>query len=114
MLRILKARPEGLFEQTGPSAIFFEGYDDNGTYGYTAIEFIIDNASMHLEVVRWSHGILKKMIEDWKTIKMLCEFHNCKRILASQPDTTDTRWPKLIKHFGFPQPKAVLVSRQEV
>ena len=88
---------------------------DNGTqYGLLALESFGTNVNVHLEVFYWTPRVLKRMIADWPKVVAIAVDMGAICLLAINRNYNDKRWPKLIKHFGFPQPATVAISHQEV
>jgi hypothetical protein len=82
---------------------------------YLGVEVVGSIAAIHSDVVRWSHNCAKKIGADWQAWKeRYVSEYGIKKIVATFEDATDKKWPKFIKMFGFPEPKAVLFSVMEV
>ena len=103
MIRLLKARPEGIkvFDGLCSDAKYFENYDDDGPYMYQGIELLSDKAIMHIHMLRFNHAIHKKTRADWDvTVRMLLKM-GIKSIVGYNPDKDDSRWPNFIILFVF-------------
>lgn len=107
-------KPSGYFEKLPDHYLWFNLFDENGTYAYIGIEVIDKWASFHTHITRWSHGIAKSLKMDWKELVLICKKLGATVAIASNDDMNDTRWPKFIKLFGFPKPQPVLISKQEI
>ena len=114
MVKRLDKKPEGFFVDSAGNFMWFGFYYKNEIYAYVAIELLGSIASVHTEMVRWSHRIARTMQIDWEEIKFICKSFGVVEVVASNNDVNDKRWPKFIRLFGFPEPKPILVSRQEI
>jgi hypothetical protein len=109
MIRVLKEKPE-CFKHVTREAIYIEAYNDKGPYAYVMLEFDYTVAGFHLEVIRWSHRILKEMKHDWIEVLDMCRDRGANKLMAQNTAMDDQRWPRFIKHFGFPEPMPVMIS----
>jgi len=107
-------KPKGYFTKLPDHYLWFDLFDEHGTYAYVGIEIIDIWASFHTHIIRWSHCIAKSLKLDWEELVFLCKEKGVKIAVASNEDMNDTRWPKFIKLFGFPEPQTVLISKQEL
>ena len=114
MVKRLENKPEGYFKEGLDNFMWFGLYYKKEVYGYAAIEIMGTFASVHTEMVRWSHHVARTMKIDWEEIKFICKFLGVIEMIASNNDVNDKRWRKFIRLFGFPEPKPILVSRQEI
>ena len=115
MVKRLDKKPEGYFKQShNDNFMWFELSYKKEPYAYVAIEILGTFASLHTEMIRWSHNIAKIMQIDWEEIKFIYKRFGIKEMIASNDDVNDKRWPKFIRLFGFDKPKPILVSRQEI
>lgn len=115
MIYHLRNKPPGIFEHLQGKHDWLMTFNDDGPYGYMAID--MDGrgmAAIHVYPIRWGREVLKDTLRDWKYIKRFLKANKCHRIVASNPDIKDKRWPKFIKYFGFPEPQLVWMSVQEV
>jgi len=110
----LDNKPLGRFEKLPDHYIWLELYDNKGTYGYVGVEIISIWASIHTEITRWNHKVVRSLINDWKEIKSICRREGATQAIASNNDLQDDRWPKFIGLFGFPEPHIILISKQEL
>ena len=97
---------------------WFEAYETgcSSPYAYWALQYGDDKSiGIHLEVMCWSHNILRQMIvHDWPWLKNEAKKMGATTLFAANKNYQDERWPKLIKHFGFPKPQVLALSVQEV
>lgn len=113
-IRKLKERPE-CFSETAEPHIWIQGYNDKGPYAHMALGFYHDSALVHLEVSRWSPGILTGLKQDWEKVKELCRQKGAVRIIAQKNEYEKSpTWPGFIRHFGFPEPVLMAISTLEL
>jgi len=85
-------------------SIFFEGFDEDGIYGYLAVDLRMpENAIVHLQVFRWSKTILKHLLSDWNIIKDALKRLNVKTVGVTKIGFSDEnkKFIKFVKYFGF-------------
>ena len=114
MIKQLEQKPEGLFKKLPDHYMWFELYYKKEVYCYIGIEIISVWAAFHMHVIKWNHNITKTFFKDWKTLKATCRELGATTVIASNEDLNDKKWPKFIKMFGFPEPKHLLISNQEI
>lgn len=118
MIVISTKRPLEVFDHIGTAEdhYWFEVSDIDGIALYVSLGRIKGSrlGNVHLEVLRWSSTILKGMMVLWPTIVALAGHIGCHSLIAANWDYEDKRWPKLIKHFGFPEPKIMSISQQDI
>lgn len=114
MVKRLTKKPEGYFKGSADNFMWFGLYYKKEVYAYAAIEILGNFASVHTEMIKWSHRIARTMKIDWEEIKFICRSLGTVEMIASNNDVDDKRWAKFIRLFGFPEPKPILVSRQEI
>jgi hypothetical protein len=94
-----------------------KGFDKNGVYAYMGIDLRMpENAVLHLEVVRFSHTILKQLVGDWQGIVRILKENNTKTIAVTQSGETKDHevWLKFIRWFGFCDIVKQITSIQEI
>ena len=115
MIKELKSRLDVMFDaELDGDHHWLMGFNDDGTYAYSALKIEGKEAVIHLNVIRWNKGILKEMLADWEEILYACRNAGATSIIAANKDYLDKRWPKLIKYFGFDKPTIVAISKQEI
>jgi hypothetical protein len=114
MICFLPEKPAKVFDHLDDHHMWIQGHDGNGPYGYVAIKFEGDKAVIHLELVRWAKCIMYRLLVDWEAILNTCRLKGAKTLVAANYNYTDPRWPKLIRHFGFPEPEIMALSHREV
>ena len=114
MVKRLTKKPEGYFKGSADNFMWFGLYYKKEVYAYAAIEILGNFASVHTEMIKWSHRIARTMKIDWEEIKFICRSLGTVEMIASNNDVDDKRWAKFIRLFEFPEPKPILVSRQEI
>jgi len=114
MVKRLDKKPEGYFKGSADNFMWFGLYYKKEVYAYAAIEILGTFASLHTEMVKWSHSVARMMKIDWEEIKFICKSLGVVEMVASNNNVNDKRWPKFIRLFGFSEPKPILVSRQEI
>jgi hypothetical protein len=96
---------------------YIRGFDENGTYAYFALDLRFPGAAvLHLEAIRFSHGILKKMKIDWEGVKRILNVNGVKILTATRIGTIDEykEWIKFIRHFGFNDVKQQVTAVQSI
>ncbi len=83
---------------------------DNEVVCYFGLIYIDQAAILHAEFLKWNYGIAKAVKRGWPKVIEICKAAGCNYILATNEDTEDSRWPKLLRLLGFPEPKLVLSS----
>jgi hypothetical protein len=113
MVRTCK-RPQ-CFEKLEDDFMYFEGYDTE-PYVYAAISFHPPNAYMHLEVIRWSHNILKNLIVDWSILKKIIKENGVNIITITKPGTLaeNEAFVKFLNRLGLSQPHEILIAAYEI
>ena len=111
-------KPDKIFDHLSDEAKYywFEISDLLGPAYYVGIGTIKGQkeAAIHFEVLRWSVDILRGMKQHWPFVVAFAKHLGCSALVAANWEYLDKRWPKLIKHFGFPQPKIMAISQQEI
>ena len=102
------------FKHIATTSRWYELVDDKGVFGYMALKEELPAVGLHLEILRWSHNVLKTMIEDWQWVLHVVRQMGATNIYATNPNYKDRRWAKLLKHFGFPEPKVMALTVMEV
>lgn len=97
-----------------PCRWFELSYDGGKVYGWLALQPEPPNVGVHLQMRQWSPSIAKQMIADWPLIVDCARRLGGRLLWAANENYTDKRWPKLIRHFGFPEPRVVSLSMQEI
>jgi len=114
MVKRLDKKPDGYFTKLPDHYMWFELYYKSELYCYVGIEIISIWASFHTHVMKWNHNIAKTLFADWHTLKKICKGLGVTQLIASNENLEDKRWPKFIKMFGFSEPQAILISKQEL
>lgn len=84
-------------------------------YGWGALQRDVPNMGVHLNVYRWSPAVLKQMKLDFEAVIVpMAKEMGAKTMYAVNKDYLDARWPKLIRHFGFPKPEIMALSSRKV
>lgn len=117
MLDTLTEKPDGLFGDINgrdTEQEFFVGWRWEGQkkciYAYVALEYNRPAVAVHFEVARFSPSILRSMRVDWQGVKSHLERRGITYIVAANNNWQDTRWPKMLKHFGFESTKLIRFS----
>ena len=111
MIRFLKTKPMG-FDHLPDHYEWFE-LVKNSVYAHVGIEIVGEYASFHINVLEWNHNIAKVLRLDWEDLKSYCRLKGATKAVASNK-TEDKLWVKFIKMFGFPEPKIIVISEQEL
>ena len=96
---------------------WIKGFDDKGVYAYMGIDFSMPYAAViHLEVVRFSHTILKSLVDDWYGIKRILRENNVKIMAATKIGLIEDheKFIRFIKIFGFKDVKQQFTAIQEL
>ena len=97
--------------------IFHELYDENGIYGFAAMDFRFRPfCYLHLEINRWNHRVFKEMKKDWIFAKNIIRSLDCDTVVLTKAGTLAKQksYKKLIESFGFPEPIECTISSREV
>ena len=116
MIRKCDEKPE-VFKDVSDGFYYMESYDDNGIYAYWGFDLRFAKAAvLHLESVRFSHRILKSLMEDWIIIKaILSDVHVRDLVVTREGDLSDhKKWIKFISYFGFNDVKQQVTSIQQI
>ena len=115
MIIRLKEKPEKVFDHIDMDCIWLEGHDDFGLFGYGALKFVDGRGSYHLEFTRFSMGVYESMKRDWPEFISICKENGCKVLSVAPTGDVDLKqWTKLIKLFGFPEPKLIPISEMKI
>jgi len=117
MIKLLKERPKETLhiEEPGSCAWHELSIDKTGdVYGWIGVCIIEDQAGLHLVFSGSIIGVYNQAQKDFKGLKRALRDYGVTSIVASNPNTEDKRWPKLIKNFGFPEPELVYISTMEI
>ena len=94
-----------------------KAFDNNGVYAYLGLDMRVpESAVLHLEVIRFSHHILKKLVGDWQGVVRILKQNNIKRIVVAKSGIIDDnrKFLKFIRWFGFHSVEQQFVSIQEI
>lgn len=81
---------------------------------YMALDIVSSDAGIHLHMINWSHSVYKELKLEWEEIKDFLRMREVSRVIATNSDLDDWRWPKFIKMFGFPKPAMLKISKLEI
>lgn len=100
---IRECKKPGIFQDLKDNLYYIEGYDENGIYAYMGFDVIGTNAILHLEMVKFSHIIMKNILNDWKIIKQTLKNAGITTICASRVGKIEDydHWIRFVKKFGF-------------
>lgn len=99
---------EGFDEQ-----LYFKGCSDldpSRAYAYSHIQRSGDFGYLHLNVVRWSTGILRLMRRDLEDLKAVFRARGIKRVMGMHPMEGCDKWAHFIQLIGFPEPAETQVD----
>jgi hypothetical protein len=116
MVRILKEKPE-IYSVLHNDHLFYELYDENGVYGYAALDFCwLPNCYLHLEISRFSPGIYENLVEDdWPEAQRIMVKHGASRVIVNhRSNDKDALFSKFVQKFGFSEPIKYITSYQEI
>ena len=94
-----------------------EAYDDSGVYAYFGLDISTPGwAALHLEVLRFSHSVLRKMIVDWELVKTIVKRVGVEKVVASNEGVLGDhgKWARFIGYFGFEDITEIVTSIQEI
>lgn len=86
----------------------------NEVYGWVGVGLVHDHAALHLIFNRSMTGVYRQAKKDWDELKRLLKTYGVKKLVATNENIKDDRWPKLLKMFGFPKPRNIWISSKEV
>ena len=101
---IEKCEKPDVFNQFEYEMYYIRGFDGDGVYAWLAIDLRMAGlAIIHLEVVRFSHRVLKNLISDWQGIKDILRGSQVEQVVTTRVGTPSdhSTWIKFIKWFGF-------------
>ncbi len=114
MLKFLTEKPKGHFEDLPDDQgfIWLEGFTGGEqVYSYIALQIVGVHAGLHVEIVEFSHKIMKVMELDHAYLIGILNGFGVKNITASNKNLEDEdRWAKFIKRLGYPPPEKVMIS----
>ena len=93
---------------------WIEGTKDDIIYGYVAIKQADETANIHMEIIKWSHNIMREALIDWENVKGLCKHLGIKTIFVPGQQEIDSTWTKFVKLFGFSDIEQILIAKQEI
>lgn len=94
---------------------YLELSNESGPYIHLAVEIIGPYASIHANMLRWTHNVFKDAVKEWENLILFTFIpFGVTQITANTPNINDKRFPKLIKLFGFPEPVNILISTMEI
>jgi hypothetical protein len=114
MIRALPDKPDIFDKLKEPHDWFWEGYNDQGVYGWMAIKREHESAVIHLEFIpeRFKVSMFKGLFRDWKEIRDFLKGVGIQRLIGvCGPD--DTKMHRILQLFGFPKPQIVAVAYME-
>ena len=113
MVRVCE-KPE-CFNQLEGDFIYFEGYCDF-PYVYGAVSFNGKIGYLHLEVIKWSHNILKRMIVDWDIFKNIIKKNGVKHLIITKKGTLSENrgYVKFLSKMGLSSPQEILIGEYEI
>ena len=97
--------------------IFIRGYDNDGTYGYMALDFRAPKMCIvHLEMTRFTAGVLKSLKGDWANIVARLKKDGIKHLATQRLGVLADYgpWLKFIRHFGFTDVQQIVSSVQNI
>ena len=113
MLECIAEKPNCFNHINGPT-INFRAINETGIYMEVVVQVNNTMASLHVDMKQWNHNILKELLRDWKALKSVMANRGIVKFIASNADCNDDKWGKFIAYFGFPEPKQILISEQEI
>jgi len=116
MIRFLKDKPL-CFKNMDDVPLFYEMSSNGIVYANAALDFRYPpNCLFHLEVHRWNHGVLKRLMDDWQTALVVIKGKGATRIVATKAGKLSDQksYTKLLKLFGFCDPVEFTVSEQYI
>ena len=113
MIRQIENKPE-ILEYVKDDFVYFELLDEKGLYGYMALRRLEDRADIHMEIIRWSHNVLKHMKTSWlPEFKRMCRINGVKEVVGRQGGQ-DKKFGKFAQYLGFCKPEFVQMTRMEI
>ena len=114
MIKHLNDKPKIFSHLNG--GVFYLLNDENGTYGYGALDFTYyPFCILHLEVTRFDHFVFQNLRDDWEKTKDIVRSYGGTRVIVNHPsDDKNKLWSKFVMKFGFKKPVKYLTSYQEI
>lgn len=92
-------------------------YEDE-VYGYAVLDFRFKPyCALHLEICKWGHGIFKELTrKDWNFAKNIIRSQDCHTVVLTKKGLIEdqSKYMKLIRACGFPEPVQFTQSQQEI
>lgn len=112
MLECIKEKPN-CFNHINVPTLNFRAINEDGIYMEVAVQENYTIASLHIDMKKWNHNILKELFKDWDALKSIMAHRGITKFIASNA-ADDDKWKRFISYFGFPEPKWILISEQEI
>lgn len=112
MLRICK-KPE-CFDLNG-EFLYFECFNLE-IYAYIAASINIPNVLVHLQVIKWSHNVLKNFYFDWMEFKHIMKSNGVTQMVITKEGRLEDNksWVKFLSKFGLCEPKQVMIATYDL
>lgn len=96
--------------------VYFEGYDKRGAYGYVAFTPTPPHAVFHLEITRFNHNILKKLMVDWKVLQKTMKKVGIDKITIIKDGNlkSNKSYIKFLEKMGMSEPHEILIANYEL
>lgn len=95
---------------------YYTGADAGGDYLYVAFTPKPPTTIIHLEVVRFSHNILRMMIADWQDLKRVWMTLGIQRMIITKEGNLkdNVSYIKFLAKLGLPCPDEFLIANYRV
>ena len=113
MLECIAEKPN-CFNHIADPTLNFRAINETGIYMEVAVQENNTMASLHVDIKHWNHNVLKELFKDWEALRFVMAGRGTTKVVASNSDVHDDKWKRFIAYFGFPEPKTILISEQEI
>ena len=114
MMVSVKNRPD-VFSHINGQYAWFELFDStDSVYAYLAIQVGVKYAETHIEMVKWSNGIRKQLINSELPRVMEMAKNNGVEKLVFKKLAPDTKWEKFIRLLGASEPVTYMAAYLEI
>ena len=114
MIKRVDDRPDAFSHINGQYA-WFELFDSSDSlYAYLAIQMGVINAETHIEMVKWSNGIRKQLMNsELPKVKAMSKKNGIEKLVFKKL-APDEKWEKFIRLLGVSEPVTYMAAYLEV
>jgi hypothetical protein len=96
--------------------IFVEAFNKQCIYAYLALLIEPPSCVFHLEVVKFTHNILKHLYVDWDLLKSILKKNGVNKIMITKEGllSENATYCKFLRKFGLPAPSQIMIAAYEI